>query len=633
MVHILNDLNPSQQEAVKHQEGPLLILAGAGSGKTRALTYRAAYLIQERGIPPENILLLTFTNKAAGEMKERIRKLLITNHPSFAKASAGRQSPVTNLPFAGTFHSFCARLLRQEGKAIGLSTNYLIYDETDQRETIKRALEKLDIPQKDFNPRSVLNAISQVKNELIPALEYPQYAKGPYQTTVARIYLTYQRFLKDAQALDFDDLLMETVRLLKKEDVVLKKYQHRYQYILVDEWQDTNHAQYVLTKLLAKKWRNLNVVGDASQSIYGWRGADYRNLIRLQEDFPEIKIINLERNYRSTQTILDAANEVIKHNHSHPILKLWTKNPQGEKISFYQAQSEKDEADFIIRAIQEHLLKSKQKNLNQFAVLYRTNAQSRVIEEQLLHTGIPYTLVGGVRFYDRKETKDVLAHLRLLINPQDKVSHQRVEKLGKRRFKKFIELAKKLKGEEIEKLTTSEIMDETFETTGYLELYDPEREEDLMRLENIKELKSVAAEFPQLIDFLENVALVQQEYLPAEVGLSKEKKNNAVTLMTAHAAKGLEFPFVFMVGMEEGLFPHSRSLLDQSEIEEERRLCYVGMTRAKQKLFLSSATRRLYFGQRSINMVSRFLSEIPLHLFESSPSLPNFATIGDNDCP
>lgn len=623
MAHILNDLNPSQQEAVKHQEGPLLVLAGAGSGKTRALTYRAAYLIQERGISPENILLLTFTNKAAGEMKERIRKLLITNNKLL----------ITNLPFAGTFHSFCARLLRQEGKAIGLSANYLIYDETDQRETIKRALEKLDIPQKDFNPRSVLNAISQVKNELIPALEYPQYAKGPYQTTVARIYLTYQRFLKDAQALDFDDLLMETVRLLKKEDVVLKKYQHRYQYILVDEWQDTNHAQYVLTKLLAKKWRNLNVVGDASQSIYGWRGADYRNLIRLQEDFPEIKIINLERNYRSTQTILDAANEVIKHNHSHPILKLWTKNPQGEKISFYQAQSEKDEADFIIRAIQEHLLKSKQKNLNQFAVLYRTNAQSRVIEEQLLHTGIPYTLVGGVRFYDRKETKDVLAYLRLLINPQDKVSHQRVEKLGKRRFKKFIELAKKLKGEEIEKLTTSEIMDETFETTGYLELYDPEREEDLMRLENIKELKSVAAEFPQLIDFLENVALVQQEYLPAGVGLSKEKKNNAVTLMTAHAAKGLEFPFVFMVGMEEGLFPHSRSLLDQSEIEEERRLCYVGMTRAKQKLFLSSATRRLYFGQRSINMVSRFLSEIPLHLFESSPSLPNFATIGDNDYP
>jgi len=623
VVHILNDLNPSQQEAVKHQEGPLLVLAGAGSGKTRALTYRAAYLIQERGISPENILLLTFTNKAAGEMKERIRKLLATNHPP----------PITSLPFAGTFHSFCARLLRQEGKAIGLSTNYLIYDETDQRETIKRALEKLDIPQKDFNPLSVLNAISQVKNELIPALEYPQYAKGPYQTTVARIYLTYQRFLKDAQALDFDDLLMETVRLLKKEDVVLKKYQHRYQYILVDEWQDTNHAQYVLTKLLAKKWRNLNVVGDASQSIYGWRGADYRNLIRLQEDFPEIKIINLERNYRSTQTILDAANEVIKHNHSHPILKLWTKNPQGEKIGFYQAQSEKDEADFIIRAIKEHLFRSKQKTLNQFAVLYRTNAQSRVIEEQLLHASIPYALVGGVRFYDRKEIKDVLAYLRLLINPKDEVSRQRVEKLGKRRFKKFIELAKKLKGKEIEKLTTSEIMDETFETTGYLELYDPEREEDLMRLENIKELKSVATEFPRLINFLENVALVQQEYLPAGVGLSKEKKNNAVTLMTAHAAKGLEFPFVFMVGMEEGIFPHSRALLDSSGIEEERRLCYVGMTRAKQKLFLSSTTRRLYFGQRSINMVSRFLSEIPLHLFESSRSLPNFATIGDNDYP
>lgn len=616
MAHILNDLNPSQQEAVKHGHGPLLILAGAGSGKTRALTYRATYLIQEKNISPDNILLLTFTNKAAGEMKERIKKLLTTKN--------------SQLPFAGTFHSFCARLLRKEGKAIGIPINYLIYDETDQRETIKRALEKLDIPQKDFNPLSVLNTISQAKNELIPALEYPQYAKGHYQTTVARIYLTYQRFLKDANALDFDDLLMETVKLFKNEESVLKQYQHRYQYILVDEWQDTNHAQYVLTRQLAGKWRNLNVVGDASQSIYGWRGADYRNLTRLQEDFPEIKIINLERNYRSTQTILNAANEVIRHNRSHPILKLWTKNPEGEKIYFYQARSEKDEADFIIKTIQEELVKKGSKVLKQFAVLYRTNAQSRVIEERLLHAGIPYALVGGVRFYDRKEIKDILAHLRLLINPKDKVSYSRAGKLGKRRFKKFLELTKELKTEE---LTTLEIMDKIFETTGYLELYDSEREEDLMRLENIKELKSVATEFPRLIDFLENVALVQQEYLPAGAGLPREKKNNAVTLMTAHAAKGLEFPFVFMVGMEEGLFPHSRSLMDQSEIEEERRLCYVGMTRAQKKLFMSSATRRLYFGQRSVNLVSRFLSEIPIHLFESSESTPPSVTIENNDYP
>jgi len=408
----------------------------------------------------------------------------------------------------------------------------------------------------------------------------------------------------------------------------LKQYQHRFQYILVDEWQDTNHVQYVLTKLLAKKWRNLNVVGDASQSIYGWRGADYRNLTRLQDDFPEIKIINLERNYRSTQTILSAANEVIRNNRSHPILKLWTKNPEGEKIGFFQARNEKDEADFIVRIIQESLLKRGRKSLKQFAVLYRTNAQSRVIEEHLLHAGIPYTLVGGTRFYDRKEVKDVLAYLRLLISPKDKVSHQRLEKIGKRRLEKFLELTKKIK---VEELAASEIMDRIFEATGYLDLYDPEKEEGLMRLENIKELKSVATEFPRLIDFLENVALVQQEYLPAQAGLPKEKKNNAVTLMTAHAAKGLEFPFVFMVGMEEGLFPHSRSLMDQSEIEEERRLCYVGMTRAQKKLFMSSASRRLYFGQRSVNLVSRFLSEIPVHLFETSSSIPSFATIGDND--
>jgi DNA helicase-2/ATP-dependent DNA helicase PcrA len=614
VAHILNDLNPSQQEAVKYGEGPLLILAGAGSGKTRALTYRAAYLIQERKIPPDNILLLTFTNKAAGEMKERIKKLLIN-----------KQSSVTNLPFAGTFHSFCARLLRREGKAIGLSPHYLIYDETDQKETVKRALEKLDLPQKDFNPLSVLNTISQAKNELISALEYPQYAQGHYQTTVARIYLTYQRFLKEAEALDFDDLLMETVRLLKKEGQLLKKYQHHYQYILVDEWQDTNHAQYVLTRQLAGKWRNLNVVGDASQSIYGWRGADYRNLTRLQEDFPDLKIINLEQNYRSTQTILSAANEVIKHNQSHPILKLWTENPEGEKIAFYQARNEKDEADFIIQSISR-----RPSSLSDYAVLYRTNAQSRVIEERFLHTGIPHALVGGTRFYERKEVKDVLAYLRLLTNPQDKVSSERIEKLGKKKYQAFLKIKDKLK-KEFDSLTTSEIMDEIFEATGYLELYNPEKEEDLMRLENIKELKSVAAEFPHLIDFLENVALVQQEYLPA--GLPKEKKKNAVTLMTAHAAKGLEFPIVFMVGMEEGLFPHSRSLMDQAEIEEERRLCYVGMTRAKQKLFLSSASRRLYFGQRSVNMISRFLSEIPVHLFESSSSLPNFATIEDNDYP
>jgi DNA helicase-2/ATP-dependent DNA helicase PcrA len=623
--NILNDLNPSQQEAVQHDQGPLLILAGAGSGKTRALTYRAAYLIQEKGVHPDKLLLLTFTNKAAGEMKERVKKLL----------SIKNQVSSINLPFAGTFHSFCARLLRKEGRAIGIPINFVIYDEADQRDTIKRALAKLDIPTKNFNPLSVLNTISQAKNELISALEYPQYAQGHWQTTVARIYLTYQRFLKEANALDFDDLLMETVKLFKNQEEILKHYQHRYQYILVDEWQDTNHAQYVLTRQLAGKWRNLNVVGDASQSIYGWRGADYRNLTRLQQDFSDIKTINLERNYRSTQTILNAANEVIKNNHSHPILRLWTKNPGGEKIYLHQAQSEKDEANFIVNTVQEYLVRKKSKSLNRFAVLYRTNAQSRVIEEGLLHAGIPYALVGGTRFYDRKEIKDILAYLRLLVNSKDKVSFQRAEKLGKRRLEKFLGLSQKMKEDKLEELTTLEIMDKVFEATGYLELYDSEREEDLRRLENIKELGSVATEFPRLIDFLENVALVQQEYLPAGAGLlkPKQKKNNAITLMTAHAAKGLEFPIVFMVGMEEGLFPHSRSMMDTSEIEEERRLCYVGMTRAQQKLFMSFATRRLYFGQKSANLASRFIGEIPEHLYETSGSTRFSATMENNDYP
>jgi DNA helicase-2/ATP-dependent DNA helicase PcrA len=624
VTNILADLNPSQQEAVKFGQGPLLILAGAGSGKTRALTYRAAYLIQEKDVRPENILLLTFTNKAAGEMKERIRQLLITNPP------AG--GPITNLPFAGTFHSFCARLLRKEGKVIGLPPNFVIYDETDQKETIKQAITKIDLSPKDFNPLSVLNTISQAKNELISALEYPQYAQGYFQQTVARIYLTYQRFLKEAQALDFDDLLMETVRLFKQAEEVLRRYQDKYQYILVDEWQDTNHAQYFLTKLLAKKWRNLNVVGDASQSIYGWRGADYRNLTRLQEDFSELKIINLEQNYRSTKTILKAANEVIKNNRSHPVLQLWTLNPEGEKIYLHQARNEKDEADFIIRTIQEYLLTNRKNDLNNFAVLYRTNAQSRVVEERLLHAGIPYTLVGGTRFYDRKEVKDVLAFLRLLINPKDLISYQRLEKLGKARLKKFLDFSQKFK-EEMEDLSSLEIMDRILEATGYLDLYNPEVEEDLMRLENIKELRSVATEFPQLIDFLENVVLVQQEHLPAQTGLPNHKPRDGITLMTAHAAKGLEFPIVFMVGMEEGLFPHSRSLIDPLEIEEERRLCYVGMTRAKEKLFLSFASRRLYFGQRGENLISRFLGEIPNYLYQTSGISPFSATIENNDYP
>ncbi len=595
---ILTQLNPAQQEAVAFGEGPLLILAGAGSGKTRALTYRAVYLIQEKKIPSNNILLLTFTNKAAGEMKERIQKLLGHSHP--------------NLPFAGTFHSFCARLLRKEGKVMGIPVNYSIYDESDQIETIKLAMVKVDIPAKEYKPASILNTISQAKNELISAMEYPQYARGHFQEAVARVYLAYQKLLKDYQALDFDDLLFETVRLFQKEKPVLKKYQNQFQYVLIDEYQDTNQAQYALTKLLANKWRNLCAVGDAAQAIYGWRGANYRNLMNLKNDFLDLTIINLERNYRSTQNILQAANEVIKKNTRHPILKLWTKNEAGDKVTAFETGNELEEAQYIINTIV-----SQNGDYSDYVVLYRTNAQSRVIEEAFLHAGLPYILVGGTRFYERKEIKDCLAYLRLLANPKDMASYKRIQKLGKRRMKKFMDFAEEFdKKKSKTKLTTLKILDKVLRATDYLDLYEKKDEKDLARLENIKELRSVATEFPKLDSFLENVALVQQEYLPQHpLG---NKKKNAVTLMTAHAAKGTEFPVVFMVGMEEGLFPHSRSMMDKEELEEERRLCYVGMTRAKKKLHLLYTRQRLYFGQRSANPPSRFLADIPQDLVESS---------------
>jgi len=609
MNDILAQLNPAQQEAVVHGQGPLLILAGAGSGKTRALTYRAAYLVQEKGINPENIILLTFTNKAAGEMRERIRKLLVTNH----------QLLITNLPFAGTFHSFCAKILRVEGQHLNLSPRFLIFDEKDQLETIAQSMDKLEISKKDFYPRAVLTTISQAKNELISPLEYPQYAQGYFQETVAKIYLEYQKLLREQEALDFDDLLTETVKLFQKTPQVLQKYQNQLHYILVDEWQDTNKVQYALIKLLAKRHRNLTAVGDCSQSIYGFRGADFTNVMSLQKDFPDLKTVNLEQNYRSTQKILSAAYEVIKHNRSHPILKLWTKNPEGEKVGLYQAQNELDEAQFIVEIINKACCSAVNRmpsTLGDYAVLYRTNAQSRVIEEAFLHAGLPYVLVGGVSFYARKEIKDILAYLRLLVNPKDLVSYKRIIKLGKRRMEKFLAFSKKTG---LKNLTTLETMDKVIEVTNYLDLYDPKVEEDLYRLENIKELRSVATEFPALDEFLQNIALVQQEYLPTEATKARAgpRKDGGVTLMTAHAAKGLEFPVVFMVGMEEGLFPHSRSLMEASEIEEERRLCYVGMTRAKEKLYLTCTRRRLYFGQRTANPVSRFIGHIPENLLES----------------
>jgi len=1006
--NILSQLNQTQQEAVTFSPGPLLILAGPGSGKTRTLIHRAAWLILKKNVSPENLLLLTFTNKAAEEMRERLKKILGENKKQ--------------LPWAGTFHSFCARVLRIDGHFLNIPKNFTIYDDRDQEDTIKKVLAKLDLSPKQYKTSSVLATISQAKNEMITALEYPQYARGTWQETVARIYLKYQQFLKEYQALDFDDLLLETARLFQKEKNVLNKYQDQYHWVLIDEYQDTNHAQYLLTKLLVKKHQNLNVVGDASQclpsgtaistpkgkkkietlktgnqviaasgrgktniftikkiykrqfkekltcittksgkkirltpnhilfaalkptkniylvylmyrrdkgyrigitkglrtgdsrqgrkpyvglnargnqeaadkmwilktcpekqkavfwelyysykyglptlvfdtcgrdmkitqkqidnlfssinttkraeklirdfhlnldfphhrpkgisgykqpdrqiihlkffedprqsikspwgahrislntsdqslerkikqhgfytrpgkkntwrteimrlkysdaqktaqdlskaagdidisceaflgkkrkfffhpashiqpkmiiatenngiikeetvskvkwenyngfvwdldvnqvhnylandivvhnSIYGWRGADYRNLVNLKDDFPQLKVINLEQNYRSTQSILDAANNVIKKNTTHPVLNLWTVKKGGEKISLYEAQNEQEEAQFIVEIIKNHLISSPDLSLKRFAVLYRTNAQSRIIEETLLHSGLPYLLVGGVRFYERKEIKDCLAYLRVIANPQDKISLQRTEKLGKNRLKKFQELVKKneasrhtsrvavssppsrseilpksrLSGTKEDKqkvISTLEWLNQILAKTEYLQIYDENDPQDLARVENVKELRSVATEFPDLNQFLENVALIQQEYLPTGK-INPQKDNNVITLMTAHAAKGTEFPIVFIIGLEEGLFPHARALMEKNEVEEERRLCYVAMTRAQEKLYLSYTKRRFcfespkkkpnrfHFGEKSNNQVSRFINDIPTHLLD-----------------
>lgn len=587
---LLKQLNPEQQKAVLAQDGPVIILAGAGSGKTRVLTHRVLYLMIEKRIDPESILMITFTNKAAKEMKERMMK---HNLPAY--------------PWIATFHSMCAKILRIDGQHVGLSSKFVIYDSQDQMDALKEAMKRLDISTKDFKPFSVHATISQAKNELIYADEYSRFARGYFQETVAKIYPVYQKILKENDAIDFDDLILLTIKLFRDNKQVLQKYQNRFRYILIDEYQDTNRAQYILTKLLCGKWRNICVVGDFSQSIYSWRGADYRNLMKFKDDFPDVQTFSLSQNYRSTQKILDGAGAVISKNTSHPVLKLWTENPDGEEISIYEAYNEQDEADFIIKKLATMNLSS----LRDVAILYRTNAQSRVIEEALLHHAVPYILVGGTRFYERKEIKDVLCYLRLMNNPTDLVALKRAEKLGKGRLKKFLEY--QTTQQITDDTTTIDLLDSLLKATDYLDLYDEKIEEDRIRLENIKELRSVAISFPILTEFLENVALVEQEYV-SKRELNSNEQPNAITLMTLHAAKGLEFPVVFMIGMEEGLFPHSRSLMDRTELEEERRLAYVGMTRAKHKLFLTYARRRLFFGQRATNTVSRFVLELPEHV-------------------
>lgn len=590
----LSHLNEKQREAVVDTSGPLIILAGAGSGKTRVLTYKAAYLIVEKRVDPQSILMVTFTNKAAGEMKERISDLV----------------GESRVPQASTFHSFCARVLRREGKHLGLSSSYVIYDESDQLEVAKRALVLLGIDSKKVNPRSILNAISSAKNELIEAGEYQSLARGYFGEIVAKTYTLYEAVLKKNQAVDFDDLLLYVVKFLKTDIPASSQLREKYEYILVDEYQDTNHAQYVLTKLLGSYHKNICIVGDVSQSIYSFRGANYRNIMNFREDFPESRIVNLEQNYRSTQNILSAATSVISKNTSHPILTLWTDKGSGDKISIYEAGNEQEEAIFIINTVVNRK--------GSFAVLYRTNAQSRVIEEAFLHHGIPYSLVGGVRFYERKEIKDVLAFLKFYYNSKDAISFARIQKIGKRRSLKYLDYFEKLKKEKRETYTSLDLLDGFVKACDYLSLYTGEDEADMQRLENIKELRSVASQFPQIDAFLENVALIESEYLPSGkmLGDSPQNAQNSIVLMTIHGAKGLEFDHVFLVGMEEGLFPHSQSLMEREEIEEERRLCYVALTRARVKLYLSYAQRRLYFGRHTNNMPSRFLVDIPQTLVE-----------------
>lgn len=605
MSSILNKMNDEQKKAILATDGPVIVLAGAGSGKTRVLVHKVLYLIQEKNVAPHNILMVTFTNKAAGEMKERIMQAL---------SAAGLQfSP----PTVGTFHSLCARILRIEGEAINISRNYLIYDTSDQLQTVKDAMNLLSLSVKDAKPRSLLSAISQNKNQLIDPLSYASFARGRFQEIVAKVYPIYQQLMRDRDALDFDDLMLETIRLFRTQPQILARYQEQFKYILIDEYQDTNHAQYELSKMLAGKHHNICIVGDFSQSIYSFRGADFRNLKKFQEDYPDSKVFPLSQNYRSTQNILDAAYSVISNNTSHPVLNLWTENPDGEDLRIIQTENEHQEVEQIIRLIHQAMDENSSLTYADVAILYRMNAQSRTIEEVLLHHGIPYVLVGGLRFYERKEIKDVLSYLSYLSTQKDAVALKRIEKLGKKRLSYFFEYLVEFDENGYRELkSTIEILDDVLRKTQYLEMYDDRDPEDAARLENLRELRSVALEFPTLTEFLQNVALVEQEYRSDKS--MQAIRPNAITLMTLHAAKGLEFPMVFMVGMEEGLFPHSQALFDTSELEEERRLCYVGITRAKTKLTLTFAKRRLFFGQRITPTISRFIMELPTRVIEKN---------------
>lgn len=602
MDKILDGLNSAQKQAVTFSGSPLLLLAGAGSGKTRVLTHRAAYFIKTGVAKTSEILLLTFTNKAANEMKQRMNTLV---------------GSTKNEIFAGTFHSFCCRVLRADGLPMGIPPSFNIYDTGDQEDTIRKILHEMDLTPKEFKPSNVLYFISAAKNDFLSPKDMEQQASGFWQSYAAKIYSRYQKVLFESHALDFDDLLFKTVELFSQHPSILEKYQDKYKFILVDEYQDTNQIQYLLTKLLAQKFYQVTAVGDASQAIYGWRGANYKNLVNFTNDFKNAKIINLEQNYRSTETILEAANSVISKNNSHPVLKLFTQKKSSDKIKLFVADSETSEAEYIsskIKFIYDNY-KIPYKNI---AVLYRMNAQSRVLEENFIKSNIPYVLVGGLRFYDRAEVKDIIAMLRFANDSADIISLDRIEKaIGKRRT---ASLKEHLLSLDIKSMNSLQIFESLVISSDYLKHFDPKDEDDQKRIENIKELKSVAMSFPQLTAFLENIALVQNEYSQQEKSKKTKENREGVRLMTLHGSKGLEFEVVFLVGFEEGILPHSNCLLDDSQIEEERRLCYVGITRAKDYLHISYATKRLYFGKSSLNEPSRFLNEIPQKLIEIDES-------------
>ena len=641
MTSILDQLNPEQRDAAATTEGPVLIFAGAGSGKTRALTFRIAHMVKDKHIAPESILAVTFTNKAANEMKERITSLI---------GNTARRV------WAGTFHSVCARLLRADGQSIGIEPNFVIFDTSDQAAIVKEALSVLDKDPKVYKPDEILNRISGAKNELIYPSAYRRHRKGPWDDVVHSVYVHYQSKMRENNALDFDDLLMETERLLRERPEVLAKYQERFHYVLVDEYQDINHAQYKFVQALAAKRRNICVVGDDDQSIYGWRGANVGLILAFEQDYPDAKIIKLEQNYRSTAKILECAYEVIRHNKGRAEKKLWTQKPPGDNPVQYEAVSADEEAEWVATLIKQQVACDAFK-YGDYAILYRANAMSRVLEEALIANGVSYEVIGGLKFYERAIIKDIVAYLRVIHNPLDTVATRRiintpprgigdktVAELDRIAHKKgismmaalpFVEDSEDLKDRaklSVEKFCTmmeslrklAEKADLTtltkaaVEQTGYLYYLEAsDSAEDAMKAENLQEFVSLAKRFQDshedksLQAFLEHIALISDLDQAEEIG-------NRVSLMTIHASKGLEFPVVFVVGMEEGIFPHERCMGDEFQLEEERRLCYVAITRAEKMLYLTHAFRRVIYGQPCQQRPSRFLKDLPSDLVTRS---------------